>query len=80
MDEVRNEVRTLRDEVLGMRNDLAELKRLMIAAYGPTKTNGNGNGNTFPTTLNCSRSPFQHHYRMTDGSCACQHTPAWARG
>lgn len=82
MEEVRREVRALSQEVRGIRDDIAELKRLLTGAYGSTKSNGNGNGQgahfTYAASLGCSHNPFQTHRPMPDGSCACQHAP-WAR-
>lgn len=68
MEEVRNEVRSLRGDIASLAKDVAELKRLVSGAYG-----GNGHNTSGQLTTGCSRSPFQTHYRMADGTCACQH-------
>jgi hypothetical protein len=80
MEEVRQEVHALTQEVRGIRDDIAEIKRLLTGAYGMAKNlHANGNGQQHPTSLVCSRSPFQKHYKHPDGSCSCQHAPAWAK-
>jgi hypothetical protein len=77
MEEVRQEVRALTKEVRGIRDDIAELRRLLLGgAYGPAKTTGNGH---HVSTTACSGSPYQTHHRMADGSCSCQHAPAWSK-
>jgi hypothetical protein len=66
MEEVRNEVRSLRNDIASLAKDVAELKRMVGGAYS------RGVSSQTPISAACSRSPFQTHSRMPDGTCSCE--------